>query len=384
VGETLLDLSRGFRQAFAAPGLTIRRFLGSQPVVCLLLLAPQVEYLTGSTQLSWIVLNPPLFLVFLAQNIGFYGGGVLLIREAWVSWRKGWASVFLLGAAYGILEEGIGTGVLFNPHADNFGAYGHWLGVNWVNVAILVPIVHPLFSIFLPILLFDLTFPATRGRRLLSIRAIRLTFLVFGIDVAATFVFVSFVLTRFYAGPVLLVESFAAISALAWAARLVPSDLLKAWKPRPSAAPLQFAVLGASLPWAIFLVGGVLVSHGVPPVLVVSEIVAVGGLALVWVLRKIGWMENELQKVALGAGLVAGLIPMGIASQIGTGIGLVPVMVGDLIAVLFFRYLWGRHVALPRRAEMELMDAPAGNMNPWVRVPGGTNALRRSGVESTP
>jgi len=366
MGEILLVGSRGVRRALAAPGLRVRRFLGSRPVLCLLLLAPQVEYLTGSTQLSWIILNPPLFLIFLAQNIGFYGGGILLIREARVRWQKGWASVLLLGAAYGILEEGIGTGVLFNPHTANFaglGAYGHWLGVNWVNVAILVPIVHPLFSVSLPILLLDLALPETRGRPLLSVRAIGLTFLGFGTDVAATFLFVSFVLSHFYAGGVLLAGSFVAISALVWAARLVPSDLLRAPKPHPSATPLRFAVLGAALPWALFLVSGVLVGRSVPPVLVVLEIVAGGGLALAWVLRNIGLMENEPQKVALGTGLVAGLIPMGISSQIGTGIGLVPVLAGDLIAVLFFRYLWGRHGAHSRRAEMELMDAPAGISN---------------------
>jgi len=363
MGETFLDVSEGVRRAFAVPGLRVRRFLGSHPVICLLILAPQVEYLTGSTQLSWVVLNPPLFIIFLAQNIGFYGGGVLLIREARVRWQKGWATVLFLGAAYGILEEGVGTGVLFNPQtavSGNLGTYGHWLGINWINVTILVPIVHPLFSISLPILLLDLALPETRGESLLSTRAIWLTFAIFGIDVAVASFFVSTVLAHFYAGPVLLAGGFVAISALAWAAWLIPSDLLRAPKPRPSAIPLRFAVLGAALPWALFFVSGVLVGRSVPPVLVVLEIVAGGGLALAWVLRNIGQMENEPQKVALGTGLVAGLIPMGISSQIGTGIGLVPVLAGDLIAVLFFRYLWGRHGALPSERE----DATDGRPRP--------------------
>jgi len=129
--------------------------LSKRPVVCLLLLAPQVEYLTGSTQLSSILLNPPLFLIFLALNLGSYGAAVLLIREASISWKKGWASILILGAAYGIVNEGIGAGTLFNPstmNSGNLGVYGHWLGVNWINVAILIPIVHPLYSVSLPIL----------------------------------------------------------------------------------------------------------------------------------------------------------------------------------------------------------------------------------------
>jgi len=320
-----------------------RGFLAGRPLLSLLLLAPLVEYLTGSTQFSAILLNPPLFLIFLVQNIGFYGSGVLLIREAKIRWGKGWATVLILGAAYGILEEGVGTGVLFNPHTpnlDGLGVYGHWLGVNWVSVAELVPIVHPLFSISLPILLLDLALPFTRGKSLLSLRGIRLTFVIFGIDVAATSLFVSAVLAHFYAGPVLLAGSFVAIAILVWVANKVRPDLLAARKTLPSTTPLRFGVLGAILPWAIFAEGSVMFGLGVAPVFVVLAIIASGGLALRWVLRNIGSSGNEFQKVSLGAGLVGGLIPMGISSQLGTGIGLLPVLGGDLIAVLFFRHVW--------------------------------------------
>jgi hypothetical protein len=302
-----------------------------------------VEYLTGSTQLSAILLNPPLFLIFLIQNIGFYGGGVLLIREARIRWRKGWTSILLLGAAYGVLEEGVGTGVLFNPHIMIVGglpAYGRWLGVNWVNVAILVPIVHPLFSISLPILLLDLALPKTRGRSLLSSRAIRLTFIIFGIDVAATSFFVSTILAHFYAGPLLLAGSLVAITILIWTTLLVPPDLLKVKRPLPTFNPLRFAFFGAAFPWAIFITSNVIIGLSAPPALVVLVIISAGGLALLWVLRNIGLREKDLQKVALSAGLVTGLIPMGVASQLGTGIGLVPVLLGDLIAVPFFRHIW--------------------------------------------
>lgn len=43
-----------------------------------------VEYLSGSTQSSWLVVNPVLFFAFLAQNFGSYGLAVILIREAMV------------------------------------------------------------------------------------------------------------------------------------------------------------------------------------------------------------------------------------------------------------------------------------------------------------
>lgn len=98
----------------------------------------------------------------------------MLIREAKVRWRKGWASVLLLGAAYGILEEGDALSTLFDPNAHNAGAlatYGHWLGVSWVWASAVL-LIHMVYSIALPILVVTLTFPETRGRRLMSGRGI--------------------------------------------------------------------------------------------------------------------------------------------------------------------------------------------------------------------
>src|SRR2546430_12353732 len=95
------------------PLAQVRRFFSAHPLLLLFLLAPQVEYLTGSSQLSWLIGNPPLFFLFLLQNLGSYGLAVVLARESQIRWRKGWASVILLGSAYGILNEGIGAGTLF-------------------------------------------------------------------------------------------------------------------------------------------------------------------------------------------------------------------------------------------------------------------------------
>lgn len=352
-----------------------RRFLRSRPVLCLLLLAPLVEYLTGSTQLSALLGNPPIFFIFLGQNLGSYGAAVLLIREAKIRWQKGWASVLLLGAAYGIVNEGVGAGTLFNPNTPGFaglGAYGHWLGVNWVNVAILIPIVHPLFSVSLPILLLDLALPETRGKSLLGSRGVWVALLVLGVDATATSFFVS-VVSQFYGGPVLLGGCLAAIAALVWVSRYVPADLLVARSPLPSASPARFTVLGAAFPWALFVTGGIMIVRGTPPVLVVLALLAGGGLALFYVLRNIGLKGNDLQKVALAGGLVAGLIPMGLSSQLGTGIGLLPVLAGDLVAVLFLRHLWRRYRGL---------QEARGNRAPLLRRLGRQHAhgLDQAGI----
>ena len=103
------------------------------------MLSPGIpEDLTGSSAVNAIFLNPIMFLFGIVANLGLYGPGVLLIREAKVRWKKGWATVLLLGAAYGILEEGIALSTLFNPLANpvgQLGIFGHWVGVNWVWTA---------------------------------------------------------------------------------------------------------------------------------------------------------------------------------------------------------------------------------------------------------
>src|SRR5271169_5819728 len=191
-------------------------FLRSHPIVCLLLLSPGIpEYISGSSPTSAIVLNPPMFLFQVAANLGLYGPGVLLVREAMVRWKKGWATVLLLGAAYGILEEGVALSTLFDPRANpvgKLGVYGHWLGVSWVWVAGILP-VHMIFSISLPILLLGLAVPSTRGKSLLSRRGLRVASLVPGLAVVCLFLLVSRV-SGFWMGRPVFVTSVVAMALL--------------------------------------------------------------------------------------------------------------------------------------------------------------------------
>src|SRR5437870_10672061 len=160
------------------------RFLKSHPILFLLLLTPGIpEYLSASSQITLLVVFPPLFFLFLAANVGLYGSGVILIREAMIRWKKGWASVFLLGVAYGIVEEGLDLWTLFYSKAGpvgNLGFYGHWLGVNWVwTVGLLI--FHSVYSIGLPIFLFGLVFPELKSKSLVS--GAGLTFSIFGLTI---------------------------------------------------------------------------------------------------------------------------------------------------------------------------------------------------------
>ncbi len=129
------------------------------------------EFTTGSTSLTEMVTNPASFFLFsLPANLGLYGCGVILIREAAIRWSKGWPTILMLGVAYGIMEEGVSVHTFFSPVTQTvgiFGQYGKYYSLNF-TWAILISIFHATYSIALPILLGNLVWPETKSRRLLT------------------------------------------------------------------------------------------------------------------------------------------------------------------------------------------------------------------------
>src|SRR6185437_16296228 len=98
--------------------------------LALYLLAPiTAELLTGSTPPLQFV-NPLSFLFLTA----LYGSGALLVRETVRRRGLGWWSVILLGAAYGVLEEGLVVTSWMNPYWSDLAylnGYSRALGINW-------------------------------------------------------------------------------------------------------------------------------------------------------------------------------------------------------------------------------------------------------------
>ncbi|MGI0130082.1 MAG: hypothetical protein ACREEC_08050, partial [Thermoplasmata archaeon] len=98
------------------PFPTVVAFFRRDPVLLLLCFSPGIpEYLSGSSSVAVLLLAPGPFFLWLGLNLGLYGPGVLLVREALVRWRKGWVAVLCLGAAYGLVEEGTALSTLFDP-----------------------------------------------------------------------------------------------------------------------------------------------------------------------------------------------------------------------------------------------------------------------------
>lgn len=214
------------------------------PVLALLLLAPTIpELLTGSTPVSELVYAPVQFAIGFAGIVGLYGTGALLIREFAVYFRKGWATILLLGAAYGIAEEGFAVHTFFEPAGRSpvglLGAYGHALGVNWLW-ALGLTAFHAVYSIALPILLTQLWFPEVKNERWLDRGAIALAAGVYAFVVALFSVVVG------YGPSPALIALFLGVEALLiYLAYRVPADLLRVGPGPRRIGPYLLAADGA-------------------------------------------------------------------------------------------------------------------------------------------
>jgi hypothetical protein len=93
--------------------------------------------------------------------VGLYGCGALLVRETVARRRLNAVGVLLLGAAYGIIEEGLTCKSFFNLHWTDTGflsVYGRGWGVNWVWTFGLIAY-HMVVSIAVPVFLTEALFP---------------------------------------------------------------------------------------------------------------------------------------------------------------------------------------------------------------------------------
>lgn len=130
------------------------------PVLALFVLSPLIaEYVSGSMSMTqlWIV-------VFMMP---FYGAGAVLIRETVRRAGRGWGAMAFLALAYGLLEEGITTQSLFNPHFRGLALLDYGFvpalstGLPWT---VYVVGIHVVWSMLVPIALVECLF-ADRGKK---------------------------------------------------------------------------------------------------------------------------------------------------------------------------------------------------------------------------
>lgn len=282
----------------APPGLPSNRRL---VLYFVLLAAVLPEAITGSTPpQAW--LNPVQALL----NLWLYGTGVLVVRETSLRWKSGWPGILLLGAAYGIVEEGLAVTTFFNPTLPQLGTlgwYGRDLGVNWLW-AVWLSTFHAVVSIAIPIFLMEWHWPALQGRPLLSDRGLYAAIVLLGLA-AVTINALVHVANPYEESAWDYVGAIAAIALLAYAARHGSC----AWWSR---VPRIVGLLGNRALFAVgfaFIGGSFLLYAGGPalagaPFLSLVEGLALLVVALLVVRRAAGREDSERRLFAFLAGVI--------------------------------------------------------------------------------
>jgi hypothetical protein len=291
-----------------------------KPWIALLLLAPAFGEVTcGST--------PPIKfinvmgLVFMAV---LYGGGALLIREAVVHWKKGWPTLLLFGAAYGIVEEGLMCKSFFDPHwpdLNQFAYYGRDMGVNWVW-AYFLTIYHALYSIGFSILVVEAFYPAVSRARWLSVRGIWWLSVLFVADVALGYAFFQEPKHPYRPGLPLTLGALAVIAVFvalgAWTRKPVLGESRRL---RPVAV---FGAVGFLAPIVFFLTMFSAPGSGRQPAsyIAFATVLFVCFAAFTVRLSRGGAEWTERVRFAFMGGVIAGMMPLALLADASHGFAL--------------------------------------------------------------
>ncbi|MGB6501187.1 MAG: hypothetical protein WBG19_07300 [Thermoplasmata archaeon] len=316
----------------------VTAFFRRHPVLLLLAFTPGIpEYLSGSSSSALLVVSPVVFFLFLGLNLGLYGPGVLLLREAWIRWGRSWGSLLLFGAAYGLLEEGTALSTLFNPHASVVGGLGHYgraAGVNWVWV-IGVLAVHIVLSVGIPLLLLGLALPETRGRSLLTRRATYLAAGVYAADIVALALIVGFWRVEF---AWLVGAAVVALSLWAVAVRL-PPGFLDPVRDVPRYGPGAFFLMGLAYFPVLLILPGLGEAFHLPAAVSGSLDLLAGAALFLAVRSSMGRHSNAPHLILLALGATIPIVLVGLASQITLPV----VLLADGAYGLFFWTLWKQY-----------------------------------------
>jgi hypothetical protein len=267
------------------------------PALILFLLAPVIaELLSGSAPPAEFF-NPVVFLLLAS----LYGSGAIVARELRIRWRKSYGSLLLLGAAYGLLEEGVAVKSFFDPNWPDLGVlgvFGRWADVNWVWAEMLT-IYHAVFSITIPVILVELAYPERRETRWVSNRVLK----GFVAILWAVTVFIFFVLTPYVPPwPQFLFIISLMIAFIFYAYRLPSNWGAKGSKKLPR--PLLFwatGFLGTLAFFMIFWIGPHLTS---PLIVMVLGVSLIAGMTRF--VKRFDWNPpNDMHQLALVSGALS-------------------------------------------------------------------------------
>lgn len=348
------------------------------PVLGLLVLAPVcAEYLIGYDQ---IIGRPLELLSGLLVLAPLYGTVAVLIRETARRTGRGWPTILLLGAAFGLVEAGLVDQSLFNP---DFVAEPSWdqermptfLPVPGVSVKQLLGFVagHVIWSFAAPIAVVEACVPRLAGRPWLGRAG---TAVVVVLYVLAVVVFTHEHTRTFLASPVQLGVTAVAVLALAAAASLLPRRLVSG----------RVTSRRAVSPWVAGGAAVVLLAvHQLAPstwtgTAVDIAALALGGVLLLWCSRGAGWGGHHVLAVA-GAALVVNAALSFAVDPLGEVSLPVKYAVNTALTVGVLVLLAGAHLRVRRAGSR---GGPGAGAAPRSGVRAGavstTSDIRNSGI----
>lgn len=304
------------------------------PWLALLLVSPAIgEVLSGSSPPRELI--NPFAILF---TIGLYGCGALLVREIAIRWRKGWPTILALGAAYGIIEEGLMTKSFFDPawmDVGILGSYGRWLGVNWVWTLELI-LFHAVFSISIAILLVRLAYPDQRdnpwiGRRGMVASAIVLIFVV-----AFGYLF----MTPYRPDALVYILAIISVAVLMFMASRLPVNESAKSSGR-IIKPRWLTVAGFAWTFALFFTVWVLPHTGLPAIADFTLLTALGISGWLALARLYGKRAtfSDLHKLALADGAIGFFVLLSVILSLN---GMIDMGLAGLITVILLYWLWRR------------------------------------------
>ena len=306
------------------------------PALTLFLLAPAIGELLSGSSPPLEFFNPIPFLLLAS----LYGSGAILIRELKTRWKKDYRNMLLLGAAYGILEEGLMVKSFFDPEWMDIGllgTYGRWLEANWIWTEGLT-IFHAVFSTTIPIILVELAYPHRKdepwtGKRTFTSLAILLAFVT-----VIGFLF----LTPYRPPPPQYIAAIVAMALVVYAAYKLPTRNPKLENIKQTGPKRMWLAgfLSTIAFFFLFYAGPYLVSQ--PFILIV--LIAILTLGMITFLSRYEWDKNEnrMNHLAVSAGALSVLVLfaflMGLASlTAGFPSGMMTVSVVAVLALLVLR-----------------------------------------------
>ena len=274
--------------------------------------------ITSSTSPLKMLLNP-LSLPFIAL---FYGTADLLVREIIVRRRVGLASVLLLGAAFGFVNEGVAAGTWYTVRPQGYLFIG---GVDW-TWALALTIFHIVISVMTPIAFIEIVFPSIRGKPLLrrwGMAVCAVLFFGFALLVALT------PLYRPYRLAALAVAVLFSLLALALSRRRTPTlanarPLLGLWRLRIMGFVAMLAYFFLIYLFPVLVAAplksapnGLLIAQGIDAVALLAFAVVVIARGWLWS-RRAGWSPRQNLALLIG-GVTFTTLVMLLPGQIALG-----------------------------------------------------------------